>query len=327
MEHKNSDNSSAPATREVSSADHIGIPHEIVRTTKDLDILFRTYHDSHDMCYRHWHGDVEILYITGGCLHFTINNHRDTLRAGDLILVNSRFVHSTDGSPGNDSILLQIPADLMRRYLPDFDSSYYDFNTHLQEMHHQTHLAQVKATLEKMALLEELKPDGYLLRFHSLLFEFLYLVHHYFRIPLREAPAARSREELESISPVLDYTNTHYAEAISTADAAALTHLQTEYFCRKFRRLMGQTYLSYLNDVRMTHVYEDLIHTDGHLNVILERHGFTNYKLFRRLFREKFGCTPMELRKRGIEDKDSVFLKQEIYAGSSDPEAPDHDQK
>lgn len=90
---------------------------------------------------------------------------------------------------------------------------------------------------------------------------------------------------------------------------------------------MGQTYLSYLNDVRMTHVYEDLIHTDGHLNVILERHGFTNYKLFRRLFREKFGCTPMELRKRGIEDKDSVFLKQEIYAGSSDPEAPDHDQK
>ena len=87
-------------------------------------------------------------------------------------------------------------------------------------------------------------------------------------------------------------------EPISIAMIASLVHLQPEYFCRKFKRLMGQTYLEYLNDVRLSYVYEDLIHTTQHLNAILDRHGFTNYKLFRRLFHEKIGCTPGELRKK-----------------------------
>jgi AraC-like DNA-binding protein len=32
------------------------------------------------------------------------------------------------------------------------------------------------------------------------------------------------------------------------------------------------------------------------VHVILERHGFTNYKLFRRMFQEHFGCTPTKVR-------------------------------
>lgn len=36
--------------------------------------------------------------------------------------------------------------------------------------------------------------------------------------------------------------------------------------------------------------------TKDPVHVILERHGFTNYKLFRRIFQEHFGCTPTKVR-------------------------------
>lgn len=60
---------------------------------------------------------------------------------------------------------------------------------------------------------------------------------------------------------------------------------------------MGVSYLQYLNEIRMSHIYKDLISTDLALKDILEMHGFTNYKLFRRLFNEEFHTTPGEYRK------------------------------
>ncbi len=43
-------------------------------------------------------------------------------------------------------------------------------------------------------------------------------------------------------------------------------------------------------------IYKDLINTKDPVHVTLERHGFTNYKLFRRMFQEHFGCTPTKVR-------------------------------
>ena len=37
--------------------------------------------------------------------------------------------------------------------------------------------------------------------------------------------------------------------------------------------------------------------TDLPLKVLLEKHGFTNYKLFRKMFYEQFATTPGEYRK------------------------------
>jgi AraC-like DNA-binding protein len=61
---------------------------------------------------------------------------------------------------------------------------------------------------------------------------------------------------------------------------------------------MGLTFLEYQNEVRLSHIYQDLISTQDTLQSILERHGFTNYKLFRRIFSEHFHATPLQVRKQ-----------------------------
>lgn len=59
---------------------------------------------------------------------------------------------------------------------------------------------------------------------------------------------------------------------------------------------MGQTYLEYLNDVRISYIYKDLINTDNTLCSISEILVFSNYKLFYKLFKKKFNCTPNEIK-------------------------------
>ena len=53
-----------------------------------------------------------------------------------------------------------------------------------------------------------------------------------------------------------------------------------------------------LGHVRLTHIYHDICSTDDPVMEILNRHGFTNYKLFSRMFKEMYGDTPREIRRR-----------------------------
>ena len=60
---------------------------------------------------------------------------------------------------------------------------------------------------------------------------------------------------------------------------------------------MGVTFLEYVNLVRIDHIHEELLTTDDSITSILERNGFTNYKVFSRMFHEQFAMTPSQLRK------------------------------
>ncbi|MGX8688830.1 MAG: helix-turn-helix transcriptional regulator, partial [bacterium] len=107
---------------------------------------------------------------------------------------------------------------------------------------------------------------------------------------------AAGRRNRERLSAVMAYTEEHYQEPISLDDVAKELHLQVNYFCRIFKENTGMTYLQYLNEYRLGKIYQDLMETDIPLKYLLEKHGFTNYKLFRRMFSDHFGTTPGELR-------------------------------
>ena len=80
-------------------------------------------------------------------------------------------------------------------------------------------------------------------------------------------------------------------------EAADIASLNQDYFCRMFKKCMGVTFLEYVNQVRINHIHEELLATEDSITDILEHNGFTNYKVFSRMFKAQFGMTPRELRK------------------------------
>ena len=57
------------------------------------------------------------------------------------------------------------------------------------------------------------------------------------------------------------------------------------------------TFLNYLNEVRLSHTYEDLLNTNAPISEVMEANGFTNQKLFNAAFKELYGCTPSAARR------------------------------
>lgn len=92
--------------------------------------------------------------------------------------------------------------------------------------------------------------------------------------------------------------NCHYTEAISIKEIAGVLGLNEIYFSRFFKANMGTTFLEYLNMVRLEKIYVDLLNTNMSIGEIQEKHGFYNEKVFRRMFREVYGCSPREARSR-----------------------------
>lgn len=273
------------------------INHEIVLTPVTTGVRFFTSVDSGSYVTTHWHRAIEIIYIQSGALTVTIESHTIELSAGQCILINANIMHSTKCTASNTAIVFQIPTDFAETYIPNINSLVFHINDDTTDPKEATKINILKNTLEKMQVANDMHPDGFLLVFNSLLFDILFQLYHNFSTPVLHANPNKKKKELDRLNPVLQYIAQNYNRPIPLQEIADVAILQPGYFCRFFKNTMGTTFLEYQNELRLSHIYQDLIETDDPVNVILERHGFTNYKLFRRMFRENFGDTPTNIRK------------------------------
>lgn len=270
--------------------------HEIVLTPVTTKVRFYTSVDNGSYIPSHWHRAIEIIYIQTGALTVTVESHTQKLTARQCILINSNVVHSTQCTIPNTAIVFQIPLDFIETYIPQVRSLLFHLPEGSADPKERTKLDIFKNTLEKMQIANDMQPDGFLLRFNSLLFEVLFQLYHSFSTKVMHSDFSKKKKELDRLNPVLQYTTEHYNEPISIQEIADVACLQPGYFCRFFKSNMGTTFLEYQNELRLSHIYQDLITSKDPVNVILDRHGFTNYKLFRRVFREHFGDTPLKIR-------------------------------
>ena len=274
------------------------ISHEIINAPVDTNVKFRTSTDPGSYIPMHWHRAVEIIYMQEGSLDVTVESENFTIQKGDCIVINGNVLHSTKCTSPNTAILLQIPLDFMEKYIPDLGQLIFLFDFRTKDQRQQTKQAMFKTILEQLQIINNVRPDGYLLRFNSLIFELLFQLYHNFAVKILQSNTSQKKKDMNRLEPVLDYISKHYREPISLNEIEEVASLQTGYFCRFFKKKMGITFLEYQNEYRLSFIYRDLITTRDPVHVILEQHGFTNYKLFRRMFLEHFGNTPTQIRKQ-----------------------------
>jgi AraC-like DNA-binding protein/mannose-6-phosphate isomerase-like protein (cupin superfamily) len=275
--------------------------HERDRITDGLDIFFWVFNDSSSYVPTHWHSAMEVMYILEGEVDVTVGGQTTVLLPGDVYLVDCAVPHSTKSLGGNKAVLIQIPYPILERYIPDIASRRFGFDCHTNNPIIMTKIMQLIEIIKQMQVVFEIKPDGEILRFNSLVFEFLFQIYHNFSQEMETLEAQKENKTFGRIQTILDYLDGNYASPISLDEIANVACLQKEYFCHFFKKNMGITYTKYLNDLRLSKIRDDLVETDLPVKLILEKHGFTNYKLFRKMFNETFGCTPLAYRKKLME--------------------------
>ncbi len=269
--------------------------HEIVTCDDDLNCKFFYSADHTSRISKHWHNSFEVLYVLDGSLEVELDNSHYLLHAEDFILIHPRRVHSTTCRHQNESIVLQIPYPLLEGNVPNMEHILFACAPENITEENAEAAKSVRRILRDSLRVYQEKADGYSLKISSLLFELLFVLYRNFS-ELQDEQNHEGEKYLSRLEHVTSYVKNNYKQDISLTVAADLVGLNPEYFSRFFKKYLGVTFIEYLNTIRLEHCYADLRNTDSSISEIIEKNGFRNYKLFMRLFKKNYGCTPSEQR-------------------------------
>ncbi|MCD8150862.1 MAG: helix-turn-helix domain-containing protein [Clostridiales bacterium] len=275
-------------------------PREVITLEPNLDIVFKEI--TADMVRPfvpfHWHDSYELIYVLSGeAVLQKISDSDVVCPAGNIICTDAYEIHAMKAAPGTSFYLVMLPVSFMQKYIPNLDEIHFKIPINSDEPRVQTKVEYLRNTFHAMDLAESSKPDSYLLRFQSLLFEMLYELCHDFSIPAADTSRLRNNRDYQRLQFLVSYVHKNYREQISIDEISRQVHLQPQYFCHYFRKKFGQSFLNYVYEIRLVNIETDLLQTNLPIGQIAEKHGFVNQDLFRQKFYEKNHCTPRELRK------------------------------
>lgn len=269
--------------------------HEVIASLPQLPVYFRIYEPSVSLVPSHWHEHLEILLILEGAQHINIHEEEYVLSKHDIFVINSGDIHSTRVTGHAKLLLLQIPWHYLDQYIRNFSEvRFREYFCH-KSMSGDPSYLNMRTQLLALADIFADKQDGYELAFNARLHDFLHTLYLHFST--RTALSGKGQKNAARLRETLSFIEQHYKEPVTMRQAAKAAALNPEYFCRIFKKHTGITFLEYVNQVRLTHIYEELISTEDTVTDILARNGFSNYKVFNRMFHEAYGGTPTQLRR------------------------------
>ena len=271
--------------------------HEIVSRNPDIEVRFYLSVDEGSYVAPHWHESFELVYMMEGSMTVTYENGSHVLNEGEFIVVNSRVVHSVL-SVKNRAIVLQIPKEVFKKYVPDIESYIFQVDMHPENEVERTRLERIRKIFTDMYVIYDIRPEGYLLKFNSLLYDLLFSLLHSYSTKIIQKNIDKNYQYLERLNEIMTYLKTHHKEKVMLSDLSDVFGYSEDYLTRFFRKQTGMTINEYLYAYRITKVYQDLLNTDLSVNEIFEAHGCTNYRVAMRVFKEFYGCTPKQKRKQ-----------------------------
>lgn len=247
----------------------------------------------------HCHEELEIMFPLNGLSDITVEGTKYSLPKKQIMVVESMQVHSTFCY---DRTSMFLCIHVLRQHFKDCMPDIEDY--HIQCRPDLITTEKFPAYLEICQLLEQITrlyiqdSPAFMLEAEGLTLQILSRLIRDFST--NQIPEGTRGDRIDSsrIRAVIAYVEEHFREPLSLQEVATVAGLGREAFCRFFKKAMGMTFLKYVSEVRIAHIYQELENTDDPIHLIMERNGFTNQKIFNRTFKEIYGMTPMEARKK-----------------------------
>lgn len=266
----------------------------------------------------HWHNEAEILYFSNGNFRLEINMESFSISSECFYFINPGELHSiiteTSDSHWEDAIVfspeilsfdsydeaqihlikpIQNGRLLFPRYItPEHPAFLPIRNAFMDIMHSFGQITPEDLSAADSAFVtDDLTSQLYIKS--SLLYILATLSNHRLFTPTDKNLDKR----VESIKTALTYMKDNYQEKIYLSDLARQVSLSEQYFCRLFKKVIGQSPIEYINEYRIKQTLRLLEETDLPVTEICLECGYNNLGNFLREFRKYTGTTPLQYRK------------------------------
>lgn len=252
----------------------------------------------------HAHPECELTLITAGSGWRYVGDQREPYRAGDLVLLGPGLPHTWMSVPAARGRSPR-PRAIVVQFLPEFLGAAFRDAPELAPLRRLLTAAgrglKLRGRLrEAVAVdLEALPVRHGFPRLLGLLRMLDAIARSGERSAIASPAYRRPERERDSVrlAPLLNHLHENYRERLPAADLARRFGWSVSTLTRFFRRAVGRTLVSYLNELRIGHATERLLETDLTVAEICFQSGFQNLSHFNRRFRLVHQMTPREFRR------------------------------
>ncbi len=251
----------------------------------------------------HSHDYIEVVYVLQGSIRHIIDGTEIRLNAGELLFLGKNACHEILPAGKEDVAvnLIVLPEffDSPLTMLQDEDSPVKQFLidslTAKGEQAHYMHFA-VSDVVPIQNLMENLlltllgdTPNKRKISGYTMGLLFLHLTG------ATEHLAHQSEQE-QAIIKMFRYVDEHYTDG-SLTELCSLLHYDFSWFSREIKRKTGKTYTEIIQERRLSQAAFWLKNTRMTISDIALRIGYDNKSYFHRLFKEKYGQSPLQFRR------------------------------
>ena len=263
--------------------------------------------DTDVMFYVHWHQEFEFLVLTEGKVLFTIEDREYVMNPGDIVFINSNYLHTAKNICGG----------VCSFYAIDF--SYHVLNEDIHSIFSKKFIRPIlndKYVFPEFMPVSEDEDKCWQKDIRNYLHEIGECPEHElepFELMIRSrilaiwdildknGVRAQKDNDIESryserLEPVISYIKENYAYEITLGELAAILPMSEGQFSRVFKQTMKLSPIQYLMRYRILQSCKLLQDTEKKIGEIANLSGFNNISYFNRVFLNTIGCTPKEYR-------------------------------
>ena len=275
-------------------------------TTFPIEVYPSVVEDNYPVYYKnHWHQEAEIIFVEKGSLTVNINSQSIVLNADCFYILPCKLAHSLVKSGKSVMWFMVFNPEMIRL-------AYYDpMLTKILDALQDTSLQIKPISSKKSKYFEEEK------RCYNTIRELVYtknlterllvkakltelLVYLYQDGVFNHIEVNTSLEQVraQKFKELISWIQDHHSGPLSIEDAASRMNFSNAYFCRFFKQITHMSFTEFVNDYRLTQACDDIMQGTKAIADIAADHGFDNESYFFRLFKKKYGVTPLKYRKQ-----------------------------
>ena len=275
--------------------------------TKGLTISFAESSVPVNMTRRHYHDNYEIFLIVDGERNLFFDNKKYLIKKGNLFVIEPFLPHGT----------VSTENPFYKRYI--LNISPQEFSSILSS-HEINMLFNYVSTCALNLNEESFRIAKFYLseidRHKRKQNVFSDKLSRMFAVQLMELISrevqSRSTIKLESdtkknetpIMQTLRYINLNFSKNITLDFISEYAHMSKSNFCLVFKKVVGDTFIDYLNTIRIAQVHKLLLTTNMSLSAIAEKTGFSSVDYMTHTFKKIHGISPSLMRRESVQNFD-----------------------
>ena len=252
----------------------------------------------------HFHPEYELNFIYKGAgVRRIVGDHTADISDVELVLVGPNLTHGWELNKCTCKEIYEITVHIQQDLLQEKMLSRRIFKSIKDMFNRSRHgiLFSDETTMKimpRLMVLPKLHGIQYFLEFVSILNDLSCSENQ--KLLSTQFSEVNDFQNSEQIKKVYEYIQDNFYRKIALEEISQLVHMSPVSFNRFIKKRTGKTFITYVNDTRISYASRFLIETEKSIGEIGYECGFNNIANFNRIFKKSKNCTPSEYRKEFV---------------------------